>query len=377
MSDLTWVEVDLAAIQNNLRRTRALTRTRAGTPFRVMAVVKANAYGHGAVEVARAAASAGADWLGVARAPEGLALRAASLALPILVLGYTPPDLAAEAIGADLTLAVFDLEAARAYAAAARALGRRARVHVKVDTGMGRLGVLPEDAVAFTQAVRALEGVEVDGVFTHFAGADLADPSSARRQLAEFETVLAALDESGLRAQGAPLVHAANSAAAIALPAARYDLVRLGIALYGLHPSDDVPCPPGFVPALTWKASVTQVKTLPPGHGVSYGSEYVTTGTETVAVIPVGYADGFRRVPKNVNEVLIHGQRARVRGRVCMDQIIAGVSHIPDVRAGDEVVLVGRQGGETMSAEEVARRWGTINYDVTSGIMARVPRVYK
>lgn len=377
MSYLTWVEVDLAATQNNLRRMKALTRTR------VMAVVKANAYGHGAVEVARAAASAGADWLGVARAPEGLALRAGGDApgrvstLPILVLGYTPPDLAAEAIGADLTLAVFDVEDAKAYAAAARALGRRARVHVKVDTGMGRLGVLPEDAVEFTRAARALEGVEVDGVFTHFAGADVADPSSARRQLAEFETVLAALDESGLRAQGAPLVHAANSAAAIALPAARYDLVRMGIALYGLHPSGDVPCPPGFVPALAWKAIVTQVKTLPAGHGISYGSEYVTKETETIAVIPVGYADGFRRVPKNVNEVLIHGQRAPVRGRVCMDQIIAGVSHIPDVRAGDEVVLVGKQGGETMSAEEVARRWGTINYDVTSGIMARVPRVYK
>jgi alanine racemase len=380
MAHLTWVEVDLTAIQNNVRRMRALTNTRAGTPFRVMAVVKANAYGHGAEAVARAAASAGADWFGVARASEGLALRAGRDApsristLPILVLGYTPPDLATEAIGADLTLTVFDIEAAKTYAAAARALGRRARVHVKVDTGMGRLGVPPEDALEFVRAVHALEGVEVEGVFTHFAGADLADQTSARRQLARFETVLAALDGSGLRP---PLVHAANSAAAIALPAARYDMVRTGIALYGLHPSDEVLCPPGFVPALSWKALVAQVKTLPPGHGISYGSEYVTTGTETVAMIPVGYADGFRRVPKNVNEVLIHGQRAKVRGRVCMDQIIAGVSHIPDVRAGDEVVLVGRQGDETMSAEKVARRWETINYDVTSGIMARVPRVYR
>ena len=379
MSHLTWVEVDLAAIQNNLRRMKALTSTRAGTPFRVMAVVKANAYGHGADAVARAAASAGADWLGVARASEGLALRAGGDAPgrvstpPILVLGYTPPDLAADAIGGDLALTVFDIEAAKMYGASARALGRRARVHVKVDTGMGRLGVLPEDAVEFTRAARALEGVEVDGVFTHFAGADLADQSTARRQLARFETMLAALDESGLRPS---LVHAANSAAAIALPAARYDMVRMGIALYGLHPSDDVPCPPDFIPALAWKAMVMQVKTLPPGHGVSYGSEYITKEAETVAVIPVGYADGYRRVPKYVNEVLIHGQRAPVRGRVCMDQIVAGVSHIPDVRAGDEVVLVWKQGGETMSAEEVARRWGTINYDVTSGIMARVARVY-
>lgn len=376
MAHFTWVEVDLTAIQNNVRRMRALTNTR------VMAVVKANAYGHGAEAVARAAASAGADWFGVARASEGLALRAGGDApsrvstTPILVLGYTPPDLATEAIGADLTLTVFDIEAAKTYAASARALGRRARVHIKVDTGMGRLGVLPEDAAAFVWAVRALEDVEVEGIFTHFAGADLTDQTSARRQLARFETVLAALNDNGLRAHGAPLVHAANSAAAIALPAARYDVVRTGIALYGLHPSAEVLCPPDFVPALSWKALVAQVKTLPPGHGISYGSEYVTTETEIVAMIPVGYADGFRRVPKNVNEVLIHGQRAKVRGRVCMDQIIAGVSHIPNVRAGDEVVLVGRQGDETMSAEEVARRWGTINYDVTSGIMARVPRVY-
>jgi len=368
MSHLTWVEVDLSAIQNNLRRMKAITGTRA------IAVVKANAYGHGAEAVARAAATAGADWLGVARASEGLALRSNGIALPILVLGYTALDQVDEALAADLTLTVFDLEAAQAYAAAARALGRRARVHIKVDTGMGRLGVLPEDTPEFARTVAALDGMEMEGIFTHFAGADLADQSSARQQLARFETVLAALFESGLRP---PLVHAANSAAAFALPAARFDMVRMGIALYGLSPSDEVPCPPGFIPALSWKATVAQVKTLPPGHGISYGSEYVTTETETVAVIPVGYADGFRRFPKNVNEVLIHGQRAPVHGRVCMDQIIAGVSHIPGVRAGDEVVLVGRQGREGLSADEVARRWGTINYDVTSGIMARVARVYR
>ena len=360
MSHLTWVEVDLTAIRNNVRQMRALTGTR------VMAVVKANAYGHGAVEAARAAAEAGAEWLGVARASEGGTLRAAGLRLPILVLGYTPPDQAAEAIGHDLTLTVFDLVTARAYAATARALSRVARLHVKVDTGMGRLGVLPADAPEFVRAVRALDGVEVEGVFTHFAGADMADLSSARRQVAEFEAALNAIARL-------PLVHAANSAAAVALPEARFDMVRMGIALYGLNPSDDVPCPPGFRPALTWKAIVTQVKTLPPGHGVSYGAEYVTPKTETVAVVPVGYADGYRRFPKNVNEVLIHGQRAKVRGRVCMDQIIVGVSHLPETCVGDEVILV----GPGMTADEVARRWGTINYDVTSGIMARVLRLYK
>jgi alanine racemase len=369
---LTWVEVDLTAIQNNLQRMKAITQTR------VMAVVKANAYGHGAEAVARAVAEAGvvtdprqgADWLGVARLSEGIALRETGIPLPILVLGYTPPSWATEALVCDLALTVFDFETARGYAEAAQLLRRPARLHIKVDTGMGRLGVLPEAAPEFIHAVRQLEGVEIEGIFTHFACADFTDQTSTREQLRKFEGVLSALSEIGLRP---PLVHAANSAAALTLPEARYDLVRMGIALYGLHPSDDVPCPPDFIPALSWKARVVQVKTLPPDHGISYGSEYVTTATETLAVVSVGYADGYRRIPKNVNQVLIHGQRALVRGRVCMDQIVIGVSHIPDVRTGDEVILV----GPGMSAEEVARRWGTINYDVTSGIMARVPRVYK
>ena len=173
-----------------------------------------------------------------------------------------------------------------------------------------------------------------------------------------------------------PWIHAANSAAIWRLPAGSGNLVRSGIALYGLNPSGDAPCPPGFRPALAWKARVMQVKTLPPGHGVSYGAEYVTTIEETLAVVAAGYADGFRRVPKNVNEVLLGGQRAPVRGRVCMDQIIVGVSGIPGVRAGDEVVLLGTQGGAAISADDLAQRWGTINYDVTSGIMARVERRY-
>lgn len=360
MDNLTWVEVDLSAIQNNVRQMKALTRTR------VMAVVKANAYGHGAAQVAQAAAEAGADWLGVARIEEGLALREAGLTVPILVLGYTPPSEVGRAVVNDLSLAVFDYEMARIGSLAATAVGQTLRLHIKVDTGMGRLGARPNDAPALVVAVRALEQVEVEGIFTHFAGSDLADLTSTRKQLTEFESVLDAIDRP-------PLVHASNSAGAFALPEARFDLVRMGIALYGLDPSEAVPCPAGFRPALTWRARVAQVKTLPPGHGVSYGAEYVTTETETLAVVPVGYADGYRRVPKNVNEVLIRGQRARVRGRVCMDQIIVGVSHIPDMRVGDEVTLL----GPDMPADELARRWGTINYDVTSGIMARVPRLYR
>lgn len=364
----TWAEIDLSAIQHNVRRLRALTGVR------LMAVVKANAYGHGAVEVSRAAARAGADWLGVARVEEGLALRAAGLTLPILIMAYTPPALAAEAIRHDLTLTVFDAESAQAYAAAARSLNRMARVHVKVDTGMGRLGALPEDAPQFIGAVRQLEGLQVEGCYTHFANADMLDgpqpPSlTACAQLARFHAVLQALPVRP------PLLHACNSAGALAVPEARLDLVRVGIALYGLNPSEEVPCPPDFRPALSWKARVAQVKLLPPGHGVSYGHEYVTTEAETVAAVSVGYADGYRRALR-VNEVLIRGQRAPVRGRVCMDQIIVGVSHIPDVQSGDEVTLIGAQGEARLTADDLARKWGTINYEVTCGIAARVPRVF-
>jgi alanine racemase len=359
MTDLTWTEIDLAAIRTNTRRMK----TRIGG--RLMAVVKANAYGHGAILVAQAAAEAGADWLGVARASEGIALRQAGLMLPILVLGYTPPSAMASALEQALTLTVFDSDTAQAASTTARTLNRMATVHLKVDTGMGRLGVRPAEAPALLAALRQLPHLTVEGLFTHFAGSDLADLTSAQRQVAEFEAVLAASPRPAL-------VHVCNTAGALALPNAHFDMVRMGIGLYGLNPSAEVPLPSGFQPALTWKAQVAQVKTLPPGHGVSYGAEYVTATTETVAVIPVGYADGYRRYPKNVNDVLIHGQRAQVRGRVCMDQIIVGVSHIPAVQAGDEVILV----GPSLPADEVAQRWGTINYDVTSGIMARVPRRY-
>ena len=368
MSPLNWVEIDLAAIRGNLKRLAALAGE-AG----VMAVVKANAYGHGAAAVGAAAVAAGAAWLGVARPDEALALRAAGIGAPILVLGYTPPDMAAQAIGQDLTLAVFDAETAAAYAAAGRAVGRPARVHAKLDTGMGRLGIAAEDGPAFVRALHGQAGLVVDGLFTHFAASDTASLASAQAQAARFEAALQAVGAAGLRPRW---VHAANSAAIWRLPEAHYNLVRAGVALYGLDPSAEAPCPSGFRPALSWKAQVVQVKTLPAGHGVSYGAEYVTQATETVAVVPAGYADGYRRVPKGVNEVLIGGRRVPVRGRVCMDQLVVGVDGAPGVRVGDEAVLLGQQGAERITADDLARRWGTINYDVVSAIMARVARVY-
>jgi alanine racemase len=237
---------------------------------------------------------------------------------------------------------------------------------------MGRLGLLPDQVVSFVGGIRDLPGLDLEGIFTHFSIADDKDLSYTRWQLDRFQEVLGQLAEIGANFR---IVHCANSAALLRLPEARFDMVRLGLAMYGLQPSPSVVLPPGFRPALEWKTTIAQVKTLLPGSFVSYGNTYRTEGNETIAVIPVGYADGFRRAPTRWQSVLVHGRRAPIVGRVCMDQTMINVTHIPHVRVGDEVVLIGRQGTDAISAEEVAGWLGTINYEVVSEILARVPRV--
>jgi alanine racemase len=364
----TWAEIDLDALAHNARALRA----RLSPGAQLMAVVKANAYGHGAAAVARGALGAGATWLAVATLSEALELRADGLAAPVLVLGYTPPAQAAAAAARDVALTVYDPDVADAYAAAGAQAGRALRVHLKIDTGMNRLGVAPEDAAALAARLAAHAGLAYEGVYTHFARADERDQSHTDRQLARFRGALAALEARGLRPA---LAHAANSAATLLRPDAHFDLVRAGIVLYGLDPSDEVTCPPEFRPVLAFKTTVTQVRRLPPGAEVSYGGEYVTPGEETLATIAVGYADGFRRGPRRWEYALVRGQRAPLVARVCMDQALLNVTRIPGVRLGDEVVLLGRQGGERITAMDVARWLGTNNYDVVCAISARVPRV--
>jgi alanine racemase len=367
----TWLEIDLDAIAANTRRIKEIV----GPETDVLVSLKADAYGHGALRVARTTLLNGGSWLGVATLSEATPLRTAGITTPILVFGYIPPWQAREAARLDLRATVYSANIAAELAQAARDLDRTIRVHVKVDSGMARLGLRAEDVegiVRFIEELRALRGVEVEGIFTHLATADSADQTYALRQIARFNAVLDALDAHGLRP---PIVHAANSAATLTLPQSRYSLVRPGIAIYGLAPSEEVPLPAGFQPALAFKTQVAQVKDIPPGEGVSYGATYVTKRETRIAVLPVGYADGFRRAPATWGSVLIHGQEAPLIGRVCMDQCMVDVSHIPDVRRGDEVVLIGRQGEATLSAEEVARRLGTISYEVVSALLARVPRV--
>jgi Alr-MurF fusion protein len=364
----TWLEIDLGALAANTR----LLKTRAGTAA-LMAVLKADAYGHGAVQVAHTALRHGASWVGVACLSEGEALRRAGIDAPTLVLGYTPAWQARDAVRLDLATAVYDRDTAVALSRAAEALDRRARVHVKVDTGMHRLGVAAADAVDFIAGLGDLPGLDVEGLFTHLAAAD--DPSPESRtatdaQLDAFDRLLAQLEARGLRPG---VVHAANTAALLSFPGSRYDLVRPGIGLYGLAPADVVA--PDLRPALTWKTQIAQVRDLLPGEAVGYGMAWRAERARRIATIPVGYADGFRRAPQTWAHVLVRGTPAPVVGRVSMDQTTVDVTAVPGVRQGDEVVLIGRQGDGAISVQTVAGWLGTIGYEVVAGILARVPRV--
>ncbi len=361
----TWLEIDLESIRKNIRLLRQLTQTP------VMAIVKANGYGHGAIESARAAVEAGAEWCGVARFEEAMALRKAGIGCHLLVMGYTPPACLGEAIAEKISLTIYDLELGELYPRHLPKIGEPLRVHVKVDTGMGRLGIRPEEALPLVEKLSNQAGMVVEGLCTHFSKADEMDRSFTERQLSKFIPLVEELVKRGLRP---PVIHAANSAAAIQYPESRFDLVRPGIAIYGLNPSSEAPLPDGFTPSLTWKARLTSRKVLPPGHSISYGGIYTTRTEELIGVVPVGYADGFRRVAGEL--VLLHGRRVEVVGRVCMDQCMLQLNDVPEARIGDEVILLGSQGDERISAEEIARRWDTINYEVVCGLSNRLPRIY-
>ena len=361
----TWLEIDLGAIKNNLHLLTKLT----GRP--VMPVVKANAYGHGLIEVSKAAVEAGVEWLGVARIEEGLALRSAGVTCKILVLGYTPPKRVGAAIQEGISLTVYDQAVAQSYAEEAAQAGENVCVHVKVDSGMGRLGVFPQHAVEFVRWLKAQRGLDVEAIFTHFARADEPKYATTNEQIEKFDKVLSDLEKEGNKPR---LVHAANSAGTLNYPSGRYDLARCGIAMYGLQPSSDTPLPEGFIPALSWKTHLVSLKTLPPGHGVSYNFHYFTKKDERIGAIAIGYADGFRR--RAGNFVLVRGKRVPVVGAVCMDQCMVQLDDVPEARIQDEVVLIGRQGEAVISADELARDWGTINYEVLCGLADRVPRIY-
>ncbi|TMK65964.1 MAG: alanine racemase [Actinobacteria bacterium] len=365
-----WGGVDLGAIRDN---TRVLADRAA--PAALLAVVKADAYGHGAIQVARAVLDGGASWLGVATVREGIDLRSRGITAPIMLLSE-PPELAGPAVVARrLTPIVYRAPGieALAKAVADAGTGEALAVHLKVDTGMHRVGCAPAEALALARLVHERAELKLEGVCTHLAIADEPESSFTSEQLDCFDDLVAALRREGLAPQ---IVHAANSAGLLAHPRARYDLVRIGIALYGIAPA---PVLAGIVPlrpALSVKARVTYVQQLPAGTRVSYGLRYELPAAARIATVPIGYADG---VPRNLGlrggEVIVRGRRRPIAGSVTMDQLMVDVGD-DLVEVGDEVVLLGRQGDEEITADEWAARLGTIAYEVISGIGPRIPRRY-
>ncbi|MET1171306.1 alanine racemase [Paenibacillus amylolyticus] len=372
----TQAEINLDHLCTNVEAFReALPQ---GMKF--LACVKANAYGHGAVETARELERVGVDYLSVAFLDEALELRQHGITIPILVLGYTPPEGIAVAWQHDVTVTLFSREVLDAIRHLdASTFANQLKVHIKIDSGMGRLGLLPGDeALAFIQEVASLNQVMLEGMFTHFARADEEDKTYTLEQYRRFQSVVRALRDQGC---SIPIIHTANSAAAIDTPELSYDMVRVGISLYGLYPSAEVNHQVvKLSPVLTLKTKAVLVKTLPPHWGISYGTRYFTQGYERIATLPIGYADGFSRMLTGKAEVLVRGRRVPVVGTICMDQCMVSLQSFAEeaeeIQVGEEVVLIGHQSGGVITADEVASQLGTIAYEVICMMAHRIPRVY-
>lgn len=363
-----WVEVDLTSIVLNLAAIRKKV-----APGKVMGTVKANAYGHGLVTVARLLEEEGIDMLGVSILDEAMHLRRASISTPILIMGTILPEEAERAVELDVTPTLNSFEVAKSLDRAGKSLGRTIKVHVKIDTGMGRFGELPDTAVDYFSRLQSLEYVHVEGIYTHFSSADKPDDPFTHGQIKTFKEIIAKLGKKGFHV---PIQHAANSSAILNYPDSYFNMIRPGITLYGLYPADTVDKSLDLKPALSWKSRVLTLKDVPKGWSISYGRTYVAPAKKRIAIIPVGYADGFNRHLSNTGHIIIRGRKVPVIGLVCMDQFMVDVDHIPDVSIGDEVVLIGKQGNEEITADDLARQLGTINYEIICGITDRVPRVY-
>lgn len=366
--DNTYVRIDLDAIRENIETVRRKTGTA------VMAVVKADAYGHGAVPVAQHLQDI-CSFFGVSSAAEALELRQAGLDNPILILGHTPVDAFPLVVEQEIRPAIFRWEDALALSEEAQRQGKTAKFHFAVDTGMSRIGFqAEEDAAELCCRIAGLPGLCPEGLFSHFATADCADLSKAREQARKFDWFCDLLKQRGLEI---PIRHMNNSAGLMNFTD-QYDMVRCGIVTYGLYPSPEVdPKLLPLKPALSWHSHVSHVKTLPAGREVSYGGLYVTREDTRVATIPVGYADGYWRSLSGRFYVLIHGRRAPILGRVCMDQMMVDVTHIPQTQPGDPVTLVGHDGDEVITVEQIAGEAGSFNYEFICSISRRVPRVYQ
>lgn len=377
----TWAEIDLDALAHNYREIRAATDPKA----RVCCVVKADGYGHGALRVSAELQSLGADWFAVSNLEEALQLRRGGIVRPILVLGFTPPEEAAALSEGDISQCVYSTDYAEKLSFCAQATGVRVKIHLKIDTGMSRLGFcfqdISRDEGTIDEVIKAcsLPGLLPEGVFSHFAVSDEGKDGDAftMRQFGCFKELSEALVRAGVGGDRPPLRHCANSAAVFDYPLSHLDMVRAGVVLYGLCPSEKLRARPDLRPVLSLRSVVSHVKTLLPGATVSYGREFTADREMRVATVPVGYADGYpRALCPGGAEVLIRGQRCPVLGRICMDQLMADVTGVPGAAMGDRVTLIGRDGDDGITADEVARWEDTINYEVVCALSKRVPRVY-
>jgi alanine racemase len=364
------MEVSLTNLKRNVSRIQEYIDTNS----QLMAVVKADGYGMGMEHVAKACVEAGCTRLAVATADEAVGLRDADISVPVLVMGPSTKEAAKEFVEKDIAATVTDLAFAQALSKAALEAGKIARFHLKIDTGMGRIGYLPSEIPETVEKLLQLPGLEMEGVFTHFATADERNLEYTKTQFRRFGEVLASLRTEGIRFR---LRHCCNSAATVNCPEMHLDAVRPGLIMYGMWPSVWCRRPFELEPVFRVVTQIAALRELPQGSGVSYGLKYMTRGQETVAVLPIGYHDGYTRPLSMKVDVLVRGQRAPVIGNICMDQTMVDVTHIPDAVPGDEVVLVGKQEKEEISPEEIAGILGTINYEVPNLFTKRVERVYE
>ena len=365
-------DIDLDAIRHNMDEMHRLTDPHT----KLMAVIKTDGYGHGAIPIARELEPIEYVYgYAVATEEEALALRADGIKKPILILGYTFPEQYEALLQAQITPAIFTMEAAKLLSEAAKRMDVTAHIHIKLDTGMGRVGFLvSEESADVIAQIAKLPHIMIEGMFTHFAQADETDKTSANRQLTEFLRMADMLEKRGVHI---PLRHCSNSAGILDLPQANLDIARAGITLYGLHPSEEVHLERmAMKPVMSLKSRVVHVKTLPAGYGISYGATYVTKDERVIATIPVGYGDGYARSLSNKGDVLVRGRRAPICGRVCMDQFMVDVTDIPGVCVGDPVTLIGTDGNEQITLEELGEKSGRFNYEFACDLGKRIPRVF-
>lgn len=365
-----WAEINLDNLAYNVQQVRAITNPKS----MIMAVVKADAYGHGIVQTSKVVLENGADRLGVAILDEAITLRENKITAPIVILGYIPVSDLNYVVAYNLTPTIFEYSHAEALSREAVRANKRVSVHIKIDTGMGRLGFLPDEhSVEIVEKIMELPGIYVEGIYTHLAHADTGDRAYTNYQLSRFNWFLERLEQKNI---SIPIRHAANSAGILNYPESHFDMVRPGIVLYGMLPSDEINNAPGLKPVMSLKSRVASVKHVPAGCSIGYGCTYKLDKKSVIAVLPLGYADGYTRHFSNTSHALVGGKRVPLIGRVCMDQIMVDITDVPGVAIGDEAVLLGKQKDLEITAEELAAQAGTINYEIVCMISHRVPRKY-